>query len=202
MKRLFILIFAVCLVSSASAALFISVNGVIEPPFAEVTLEPSNTAVIGIHGDGLTPSPLTAYLLVEGPGWIDGHKMVYRGLLSDYQEFPFTEPCPGPCPTIDYYRELFGMPELMDLSLITFADAAITPAPLDGLLLDDIILHCQSLGDVMLSLVGDDFAALYDTQAIRQIPEPVTLLLLGMGGLILARKAKAVRIGFPRSGVP
>jgi len=187
MKWLVTLGFSLPLAASAHAALSISVNGVIEPPLAEVTLQPSDTAVIGIHGDGLTEPPISAYLLVEGPAWINGHKMVYRGLLSDYQEFPFAEPCPAPCPTIEDYRKLLGMPELMDFSLLTFADAVIPPAPLNGLLLDNIALHCDGIGNVTLTLLSDDLKVLYDTQAIRQVPEPATLLLLGFGILLLIR---------------
>jgi hypothetical protein len=51
------------------------------------------------------------------------------------------------------------------------------------LLIDDIILRCDRVGDVTLSLVSDDFATLYDTQAIQQVPEPMTLFLLGLGSL-------------------
>jgi hypothetical protein len=78
----------------------------------------------------------------------------------------------------------------MDLSFITLADAAIPPGPLDALLLDNIILHCDRVGDVTLTLLSDDFKVIYDTQVIRQVPEPMTLFLLGLGGVILARKAR------------
>ena len=167
------------LAGSVNAALMISVNGVIEPPLAEIELQPDETAIIGIHGDGLTPPPVTALLVVTGPGSIDGHTMVYRGSLSSYEDLP--------PPVI---IGMFPIPWPVDVSLIVFADATIPAAPLNGLLVDNIMFHCDGLGDVTLDLIRDDFATVYDTQDIQQIPEPMTLLLLGLGSLILARKAK------------
>jgi hypothetical protein len=184
-----LLLFILCLVPSANAGLFISVNGVIEPPFAEILLDPGETAILGILGDGLTPPPIALYLLVEGPGWIDGHTMIYRGSLAGYADWPGWIDYIGPV-TLEDLRELSGRPDLMDLSFITLADAAIPPGPLDALLLDNIILHCDRVGDVTLTLLSDDFKVIYDTQVIRQVPEPMTLFLLGLGGVILARKAR------------
>jgi hypothetical protein len=198
-RAVILLLCILCLVPSANAGLFISVNGVVEPPFAEVKLQPDATAVIGIQGDGLTPAPIAAYLLVEGPGSIKGYTMVYRGSLSAYLDFPCTS-CIDTLPTtpeeeLELLRELSGHPELVDFSWIALADGAIPPAPLDGSLIDDIILRCDRVGDVTLSLVSDDFATLYDTQAIQQVPEPATLFLLGAGSLFAvtrrARKARA-----------
>ena len=186
-RAVLLLLFILCLVPSANAGLFISVNGVVEPPFAEVKVQPGETAVIGIHGDGLTPAPIAAYLLVEGPGSIDGHTMVYRGSLATYQDFPLTgidmEPWPPPEEQLRQARELLGRPELMDLSFITLANGVIPPAPLKDLLVDNILFHCEGLGNVTLTLISDDFTTVYNTQDIQQIPEPVTLLLLGLGSL-------------------
>jgi len=176
------LLFIFCLAPSANAGLFISVNGVIEPPFAEITLEPSNTAVIAIHGDGLTTAPIALYLLIEGPGWINGHTMVYRGSLAGYADWPGWIDYIAPV-TLEDLREISGRPNLTDLSLITLANGVIPPAPLKDLLVDNILFHCDGLGNVTLSLVSDDFATLYDTQDIQQIPEPGTILLLGVGSL-------------------
>jgi hypothetical protein len=192
MKRLSVLLCVICVVPSAEAALLISVNGVIDVPFAEVKLQPDETAVIGIHGDGLTPPNIAAYLLVEGPGSIDGHTMVYPGSLSSYEDFPgngLGPPIP-PEEILEQFREFSGRPNLTDLSCICLADAVIPPAPLDGLLVDDIIFHCDGLGDITLTLISDDFTIVYDTQDIQQIPEPATVFLLGVGGLIVARKAR------------
>jgi hypothetical protein len=184
MKSLAVFGFIFLLAASVNAALMISVNGVIEPPLAEIEVQPDETAVIGIHGDGLTPPPIGLYLFVEGPGRIKGHTIVYRGSLSLYEDYSPEDPHIPELPDlVKLYRDLLGMPDLMDLSYITLADGVVPMAPLEGLLVDDIILHCDGLGDVTLSLISDDFATIYDTQDIQQIPEPMTLLLLGVGGL-------------------
>jgi hypothetical protein len=188
-RAVILLLFILCLVPSANAGLFISVNGVIEPPFAEVNLQPDQTAILSIYGDGQTPHPIALYLLVEGPGWIDGHiTMVYPGSLSAYQDFPGPEPLPPPEAILEMLRQFSGRPDVMDFSFITLADGAIPPAPLKGLLVDNIIFRCDGLRDVTLNLVSDDFATVYDTQAIRQVPEPATLFLLGLGTFLMRRK--------------
>jgi len=190
-RALILLPFILCLASSANAGLFISVNGVIEPPFAEVKLQPDETAVIGIHGDGLTSAPVAAYLLVEGPGSIDGYTMIYRGSFASYEDFP-TDALDAPPfeETLRFLRQFLGKPNVMDLSFITLANGVIPSAPLKDLLVDNILFHCDGLGDVTLTLISDDFTTVYDSQDIQQIPEPATLLLVGLGGLILARKAR------------
>jgi hypothetical protein len=191
MKSLAVFGFIFLLAASANAGLMISVNGVIQPPLGEVVLQPGDTAVIGIHGDGLTPSPIAPYLLVEGPGSIDGYTILYPGGLSSYIDWPLpywpldNVQIVPPDDLLDEFRDFLGMPELMDFSFIVLANGALPP-PLEGLLIDDIIYCCDGLGDVTLTLIGDDFATVYDTQIIQQVPEPMALLLLGLGGLFLA----------------
>jgi hypothetical protein len=185
-----LLLFILCLVPSANAGLFISVNGVIEPPFAEVNLQPDATAVIGIQGDSLTRANIAAYLLVEGPGSIDGHTLVYPGSLSAYEDLEaFADSFSrSPEDTLVLVRDLTGKADIQDLSYIVLVDPVIPPAPLQGLLVDDIIFHCGGLGDVTLTLVLEDPRTAYPTQVIHQIPEPGTLFLLGLGVFLMRRK--------------
>lgn len=193
MKSLAVFASILLFAASAHAGLMISVNGVIEPPLGEVVLQPDETAVIGIHGDGLTPAPVAVYLFVEGPGWLDGYTMVYAGSLSVYGDFPvngLVEPPTSREEVLDLFEEYYGLSDLKDLSFICLADGVIPPAALDGLVVDDIILRCDGLGDVTLNLVSDDFTIVYDTQIIQQIPEPTTLLLLGVGGLLAVARRR------------
>ena len=208
MKSLAVFVFIFLVAASAQAALMISVNGVIEPPLGEVVLQPNETAVIGIYGDAKTEPLIFLYLFVEGPGSIDGHTMVYRGSPSAYAEWPCAD-ClytgsMDPEEVLERFEELSGLSDLTDLSLIILADDVIPPAPLDGLLVDDIIFHCDGLGDITLSLVRiDDFAIVYDTQVIQQIPEPMTLFLLGLGGLFaVARRRRKQEVSLQLKSTP
>ena len=62
---------------------------------------------------------------------------------------------------------------------------------------DEILFHCTNLGDATVSLyktssgVQITEADLLDRVVIHQIPEPMTMALLGLGGLGLLRRRRA-----------
>lgn len=194
MKKLFVLMLVVSLASVASAGLKISVDGVVDPADTEIELiEGSGTAVIDIWGDGATPSPHAPWLFVQGPGSINGSDMVYTGSLALYQDAEEAAIDAGMPGDVAGFLELMagavGLEGVTDLGFITLADGAVPPAPLDGTLVDGIIFHCEGLGDVTLTLLAEDLMTVLDTQVIHQvIPEPMTLALLGLGGLFLRRR--------------
>jgi len=190
MRRLSLLFFVLCLAPSVHAGLFISVNGAIHPPLGEIVLQPGETAVIGIHAEGFTLVNIDAWVLVEGPGSIDGHTMVYPGSLAAYQDLEAIADSIGMSPedTLVLVRDEVGKTNIQDISYMVLADWAIPPAPLNGLLVDDIIFQCGGFGDVTLTLVYEDPRTAYPTQVIHQIPEPGTLFLLGLGVFLMRRK--------------
>jgi len=60
-----------------------------------------------------------------------------------------------------------------------------------GTFVDDILFHCEGVGDVVVSLwTTPDFETytLKDSIIIHQIPEPATIALLSLGGLLLRKK--------------
>lgn len=75
-----------------------------------------------------------------------------------------------------------------------------------GIILDHFLLHCDAEGDVIIRLVENpntaagesletDGSDLFHLNAgpgviIHQVPEPMTLTLLGLGGLFLARRKR------------
>jgi len=147
--------------------------------------EAGNT--ITISGDGATPPPVAAYLFVEGPGSIAGGNIVCPGSLSTYDDLEAiaTALCISPQDTLDAFRAFISKPNLADLSLITLADGSIPPAPLQGTLVEDIWLTVT--GPVVLTLVSDDFMTVFDIKYVAA-PEPLSVVLLGLGGLFLRRR--------------
>ena len=80
--------------------------------------------------------------------------------------------------------------------------AGVTFGSVDGKLIDNITLHCEGAGDVIvnLTIAGSNHiltpedrlltAADLGSIVIHQVPEPMTITLLGLGGLALLRRRK------------
>ncbi|UCG48087.1 MAG: PEP-CTERM sorting domain-containing protein [Phycisphaerales bacterium] len=197
MKKLFVLMLVVSLATAASAGLKISVNGVVDPAETEVTLKVGETAVIDIWGDGDTPSPESGWLTVQGPGLIAGGEMLYAadGGLSYYQDLEQMADELG-MPAAELLAVMatsLEVPDAVDVSYSVLADSKVPARALEGTLVDGIGFTCTDLGDVILTLFsGNDLTngvvTVLDTQVIHQIPEPMTVALLGLGGLFLRRR--------------
>ena len=160
MKKLLVLMLVLGLVSAANAVLSLSVNG--QDAGEEITINPSDTIIIDIHSDiGGIPANQNAYF--------DGtfsNPRVTQGNSSGYV---------GPLPS--YYGQAY------DYYIVTMADT--TGALVPGTMFE-VDFHCDGPGDVIVQL-RDATYTVVDTLVIHQ-PEPMTIALLGLGGLFLRRR--------------
>jgi hypothetical protein len=181
MKKLLVLLILVGLTSMASAALQISVDGVQEPVDSEIWLEPSDTIYLDIWTDtDITPGngEWAGWALVVNPanGSISGGMPV----VSDAGIVIYDDALGNGFPSSPE-NGVWGMLALSELSIITAGST----------IYDEIIFHCESEpDDAIVHLYGtNDWVTpiLLDTVIIHQ-PEPMTVALLGLGGLFLRRR--------------
>jgi len=176
MKKLLVLALVLSMATVANAGLKLVVGGVIDPPDTSVELKMSDTAMIGVWSDGQTLANETFFISVEGFGVIDVSQAINNVVSNSSGESVLAvgDPIPG---TLIF----------MDMTIV-----AVPPVPLPtGTVIDALIFHCeggeQLPNDVLITLYSVE-AGTYDTQIIHQIPEPITMTLLGLGGLFLRRR--------------
>jgi hypothetical protein len=178
MKKLLVVMLVLGMASMANAALLISVNGTIDPPDTSITISPSDELVIDIWGDGQTGAGhfYMGLLLAgaeQGSLDIDNVTILYPGNTK----FVVWDSNPD---VADFLG--IAMP-YVDIELNDIPDQL----PLGpGVMVDGIIFHCEHPSDVTIGLWNID-GELMDMQVIHQ-PEPMTIVLLGLGGLLLRRR--------------
>ena len=185
MKNASVVFTVLAMASVANAGLLISVNGIINPPESQINLKASETAVIDIHGaNNTTTTVVTGWLLLQGPATIDARTPV----------LPLWESSSvgnmSPADKAIYIPGLadLGYPGVVDIVEMDIKDTVEPYAAPNGLLIDGIKLHCEGLGDVILTLLDAGSFEPLSRVVIHQIPEPITFALLGLGGLFLRRR--------------
>jgi hypothetical protein len=198
MKKILTLILVLGMASMASAALQISVHN--NPPGGE-TWDPMNPAPTDIT---IAPSD---FLLLDI--WTNADVVAGEGTPNEGDWVLY---CMDTCGTISGGSIMYssadwdlvvygdavgnGVPEMVGTNGVAgghFGWAGAIPA--GTVIYDEILFHCNDPGDcvIILQAVTSSWVALgeiMDQVTIHQIPEPMTMAILGLGGLALIRRRK------------
>jgi hypothetical protein len=186
MKNILIVFSVLAMASVANAGFMISVDGVIDPADSDITLKnPSDTAVIDIHGAGnVLGTTVTGWLLLQGNATINGSPSFVWANSTSANMDAATFNDMKPLLEGDPYNYV-GLIDIVSMDIMDIVEPLTVP---NGLLIDGILLHCEGRGDVTLTLLDAGTWDAMDSVTIHQIPEPITLALLGLGGLFLRRR--------------
>jgi len=188
MKKLLILMLVLGVTSTANAWLQISVGGNPDPVDSQITIQPSQHLVLDIWtnvniGPSLNETDW-ALVCTTSLGSIKGGVIVepYRSDTSLTITIGDDAVNNGLMPVPEGTNGVWG-------GIYSFG----TVIQAGSKIYDEIDFHCEALGDVTLLLyrINPDWSLgqLMDSVVIHQvIPEPATMLLLGLGGLFLRRR--------------
>jgi len=172
MKKLLVVTLILSMAVVANARLVISIDGVTNPGDSTIYItEPSKTVIVDIHSiDNPNPGVFSLGIgTASGPGSLDVSGLVtFQGVTAAMKDDAIK-------------AEAFGIQNPF-ISLELGSQL--------GLLADGILFHCNGPGDVTL-YIFDDNGLIADSQVIHQVPEPMTVALLGLGGVLFLRRKNA-----------
>jgi hypothetical protein len=197
MKKLLALFLVLGMASWANAFVIdISVNGQWDIPDTAIYLTPSEEVIIDLHMTDNTGWPSGGQgtiLFVTGNGSLDG------SMATGWESTSYVDTKDDG--TYEAYKsglEGLGYTNITDIAVVTIFDAGATPGDTPAnstILLDDVVFHCTDWdpdeGMTTVWLLNVDMPTeVYSSQQIHQLPEPMTVALLGLGGLFLLRRRR------------
>jgi hypothetical protein len=191
MKKVLTLILVLGMASAASAALQISVHSPsgggtwdpLDPQPTDIVIRVSDELILDVHTDAEMSDDIywVLYTQIAG-GTITGGNALDWG--PEIDNGIFGSAVENVVPLQAGEEGVVGGTFLWSTDVI----------PASGMFADGILFHCNELGDttVILQEVTSSWGmgAILDTVVIHQIPEPMTMALLGLGGLALIRRRR------------
>ena len=168
MKKLVALLLVLGFVATANAGIILQQNGT---DLDEITIGVSTTISLEVNyttvGDGVTPITVG----VEDVGG-DPYEPSDNGEITD-----------ATATSLARGAEAEEDPGVLWSLEPTMAD----PEDIDTGVYLDFDFHCLALGDAVI-VVRDGSGNITDSILVHQVPEPMTIALLGLGGLLLRRR--------------
>ena len=189
MRKIVVLMLILGVTSMVNAGVLqISVNGNPDPIDSEIELKPSETLVLDI----LTVGDIGAFEFHNWALVVDtAYGSISGGVAAVLPGSNQLGGATGDNPDVLPDEPLAGIWGIQ-------GNTTMTPIASGTVLVDQIEFHCEAIGDAVVQLYeivsGEPFPSqggtLVDQVIIHQIPEPMTIALLGFGGLLALRRRK------------
>jgi len=188
MKKLLVVLMVLTVATVANAGL--QIGGIPTDP-----IRPSDTVVLSIVATGVQ-SPQDMYLFASDSslGTVSGGAVVWSDFSTSLGELTLHE---GADDMYVQAVQYYGWTNSMQTYYINLVGGTVPALVMNGTVVNNVVFHCEGApGDVTIVLGavvdttgnGDYAMSVFDSQVIHQIPEPMTLGLLGLGGLFLRRR--------------
>lgn len=191
MKKLLVVALVLSLAALANATVVMNLTVGGTDAGDEITLAPSGNLTIGISGDVPANEYTGVWLLAAGPGTLTGGTISSQAQEAQSSLSPTgIIPDSDPAQTWGDFMASIGYENTFAIYQLEYVDSVEPFGGITGILFSGAAFHCEGTGDVTIAIVdyaGDELLV-RDTLVIHQIPEPMTMGLLGLGGLFLRRR--------------